>query len=504
MADQANPQFGGQGIPFPGQGMGMAPVPPVQPIPMPGMPAPAYIPVQPVVPSVPVTPVAPITAPFSVPSPIAAPAPMPAAPFTAGAPAAPVAPVTPVTPAAIPSAPAPVEPKKPMTLEDLAKQTPIFSDEELEEDDFDPWAPLDDSTEIKPPTVAPVAPPVTPMSAPKVQPSVPKAEPELPKKPEVKQVEKEEEESEVIEGDLLSEEDIDPFEGIEDEEGENPLKQFFANANINGKKIAGCIVGFFLILALIVGLFYGGKALFGFLTKERPAKEVTEKVEEKDRPVVEEAVPGESQDLPVGWIEPSIYTGIKVGMEAAEGESSAAPEIPGVDISPSNENIIAYVNVLSRIRVLYETDIQAMLNRSTDRNRALNDFISSMKSVASDARKSLGEIAQRKLTLQSEFDSITAAKQLQEEQYFANLSANNPSETSQSLANFTELARQSVDIRARYRALHKIEEYMNRYAAAVETRIRDTEFNREALIKGVKVIDVEGSDIDLIIPESDL
>lgn len=481
MADQANPQFGGQGIPFPGQGMGMAPVPPVQPIPMPGMPAPAQIPVQPQVPTVPVTPVAPITAPFSVPSPVpspvASPMPMPAAP---------------------------VEPKKPMTLEDLAKQTPIFSDEELEEDDFDPWAPLDDSTEIKPPTAAPVAPPVTPMSAPKVQPSVPKVEPESPKKPEVKQIEKEEGESEVIEGDLLNEEDIDPFEGIEDEEDANPLKHFLANSNINGKKIAGCIVGLFLALALIAGLFYGGKALFGFLTKERPAKEVTEKVEEKDRPAPEEAVPEESQDLPVGWIEPSIYTGIKVGMEAAEGESSAAPEIPGTDISPSNENIVAYVNVLSRIRALYETDIQAMLNRSTDRNRALNDFISSMKSVASDARKSLGEIAQRKLTLQSEFDSITAAKQLQEEQYFANLSANNPRETSQNLANFTELARQSVDIRARYRALNKIEEYMNRYAAAVETRIRDTEFNREALIKGVKVIDVEGSDIDLIIPESDL
>lgn len=475
MADQTNPQFGGQGIPLPGQGGG-APLLPVQPIPLPGMPAP--IPVQPVVPSVPVTPVAPA-------SPVASPVPMPAAP---------------------------VEPKKPMTLEDLAKQTPIFSDEELEEDEFDPWAPLDDSTEIKPPVVAPVATPVTSPVAPKVAPSVPKVEPESPKKPEVKQVEKEEEESEVIEGDLLNEEDIDPFEGIEDEEGENPLKQFFANANINGKKIAGCIVGLFLALALIAGLFYGGKALFGFLTKERPAKEVAEKVEEKDLSAPagqtdksdDDFEEGKSKDFPAGWIEPSLYTGIKVGMEAAEGESSAAPEIPGVDISPSNENIIAYVNVLSRIRVLYETDIQAMLNRSTDRNRALNDFISSMKSVASDARKSLGEIAQRKLTLQSEFDSVTAAKQLQEEQYFANLSANNPRETSQNLANFTELARQSVDIRARYRALSKIEEYMNRYAAAVETRIRDTEFNREALIKGVKVIDVEGSDIDLIIPESDL
>lgn len=500
MADQANPQFGGQGIPFPGQGSG-APLLPVQPIPLPGVvstPMPIQPLVQPIGAPAPATPVMPIPTPFT-PGSVS----MPAAPFPAA------------TPVVAPSASAPVEPKKPMTLEDLAKQTPIFSDEELDEDDFDPWAPLDDSKktadmveddEEAKPSVSP--PPVAPKPSP-VPPS-PEPKPSKPSKPEVTKVEKEDE-PEIIEGALLDEDDIDPFEGIE-EEGESPLKQFLANANINGKKIIGCIAAFVLIIAFAVGLFYGGKALFGFLTKERPAKEVTEKVEEKNEPAPagqtdksdDDFEEGKSKDFPVGWIEPSIYTGIKVGMEATEGESSAAPEIPGTDISPSNENIVAYVNVLSRIRVLYETDIQAMLNRSVDRNRALNDFISSMKSVSSDARKSITEIAQRKLTLQSEFDSVTAAKQLQEEQYFANLSANNPSETSQNLANFTELARQSVDIRARYRALNKIEEYMNRYAAAVETRIRDTEFNREALIKGVKVIDVEGSDIDLIIPESDL
>ena len=509
MADQDNQQFAGQGIP-----VGGVPQPLVSPHIMPGVPqfsqAAPSIPVHQVPMAQPLKPVSPV-----IPGPIPMPAPMPSQT------------TSPMSVSSITPPPAQEAPKKPMTLEDLAKQTPIFSDEELEEDEFDPWAPLNESK----PSVSPL-PVVTPkpVITPKAEPVVTKASPEIKAKPSPMQAEKpsvpplpsvdvkdvdEEDEPEVIEGALVNEDEIDPFEGLE-EDTENPLKNFLANANINGKKIAGCIAVFILAIALIVGLFYGGRALFHMLTENTSkdgtpqeteedvnAEKVKEEKPEVSRVVVEPPVKEDKKpDSP--WVEPGLYAGVKVGMEAAEGDGGVISNIPGVDISQSNENIVAYVNILARIRVLYEMDIQNVLNASNDRNSTFNNLLSDMKSVSAEARNAIPKIAERKAALEAEFDSVTAAKQLKEEEYFANLSANNPRETSESLVLFTELARQSVDIRARYRALNKVEEYMQRYLSAMETRVLDIELNREALIKGVKVFDIEGSDIDLIIPESEL
>jgi hypothetical protein len=106
--------------------------------------------------------------------------------------------------------------------------------------------------------------------------------------------------------------------------------------------------------------------------------------------------------------------------------------------------------------------------------------------------------------IQTEFDEITAEKQLKEDSYFNSLTVHDSTKADQDLQSFIILARDSVDLRARYRALDKIEDFLGRYSDVLEKRIRDVEFNREALIKGVKVIDIEGSNIELIIPESAL
>jgi|GEM_PF-5059055 len=528
MADQHNQQFGGHvnplgggqagGTPVPGgntggvQPVGGQPAIPVPPVPMP-QPAAAPVPPMPVAP-------APV-----VPQPVVPPVPMPTAPQPVAAPA-PVVPPVPMPqsapapgPPPSPAPAAPPKPKKPMTLEDLAKQTPIFSDEELEEDDFDPWAPLEDSApeEEEEPVKDEVKVTTTIKEDVSKKEEVVKEEsvPEEPKKTEVQEedelpLSEEETEPEVIEGSLVDEADVDPFEGLEPDE-ESPLKNFLKNANISPKKIVGCVVVFGLLILLIIGLIFGGKLLFNMLTNDSPKEHVeevveVEEVEKVEKEVVvkkEEVQESSAESLPVGFIHPSLYAGVKMGDDKAEGFVEVPHQPAGV-FAPGNENIAQYVDILSRIRGVYETDIQAMLNASGDRNRTLNEFLSRMKSLSKEAHDSLPRIGARKSELQVEFDEVTRQKQIYEDAYFENLKANNPQETNDDLVQFTILAKDSVDIRARYRALDKVEEYMNRFVSALDTRIRDVEFNREALIKGVKVIDVQGSDIELIIPESDL
>ncbi|MBT6068646.1 hypothetical protein HOG48_02730 [Candidatus Peregrinibacteria bacterium] len=536
MTDQGNQNTGGQQDPLAGGQQGV----PVPPVPTPLVsPAPGVPPVSPAAPAPPVpVPTAPMP-PAPAPAPVA-PTPMPTVPMpTAPMPAAVPQPMAPMSPAR-PAAPAvPAKPQKPMTLEDLAKQTPIFSDEELDEDDFDPWAPLDDAKkeedfdddfeeddintdDVKVTMKEDTKPEIKPVSA-----SEPKKEikEEAPAPDLVTEV-KADESSEIIEGDIVGEEIDDPFEGIE-EDGENPLKDFLKNANIDAKRIVGCAVAFVVIIIVVIGLIFGGKVLFNYLSTDRPEKiqkeeVVVEEVVEKEEVVKEEVVVKKVEKEEVvkklveelskedtvvsSWVDPSLYAGIKFGEEAAVEVIPGIPviETPESDIVSSVEDTARYVAILGRIKNLYEADIQDMLDASTDRNRTLSEMLSEMKTVHKDALTALSAVEIRKVEIQTEFDEITAEKQLKEDSYFNSLTVHDSTKADQDLQSFIILARDSVDLRARYRALDKIEDFLGRYSDVLEKRIRDVEFNREALIKGVKVIDIEGSNIELIIPESAL
>ena len=274
MTDQGNQQFGGAGNPLPGEQQGGGvPTPPVPPVP---------VPVSPVVPAAPVpvapTPVVPPVPAVPTPGFPSVPSPVVPAPVAAVAPAVP-APVVPAP--AAPAAP-PAKPKKPMTLEDLAAQTPIFSDAELEEDDFDPWAPLDDvkrddfKEEVK----------EEPKEDFKEEVRISKVEDKkevketVPARDLEEEVEKREGDAEasladvdVIEGSLVDEDEVDPCEGLDPDDEENPLNNFIKNANIDSKKIVGCLVAFAIIIILIFALIFGGKFLLKTLSDDDKPKE---------------------------------------------------------------------------------------------------------------------------------------------------------------------------------------------------------------------------------------
>jgi hypothetical protein len=68
------------------------------------------------------------------------------------------------------------------------------------------------------------------------------------------------------------------------------------------------------------------------------------------------------------------------------------------------------------------------------------------------------------------------------------------------LDTFIQTSQQVVDFRARFKALQKIAAFYEEGLPKLEARIRDMELNEEALVSGIKVYDVKGSDLQLILP----
>ena len=67
---------------------------------------------------------------------------------------------------------------------------------------------------------------------------------------------------------------------------------------------------------------------------------------------------------------------------------------------------------------------------------------------------------------------------------------------------FLEYSRYSTEIKADFNAKKTILNMINNVLKFLKPRYEDISLNKEALIEGVHVIDVKGSDIDIFIKEN--
>ncbi len=84
--------------------------------------------------------------------------------------------------------------------------------------------------------------------------------------------------------------------------------------------------------------------------------------------------------------------------------------------------------------------------------------------------------------------------------FFEQLTALNAQTAQDILNDFIDASEQAVALRARFKALQKVQSF---YAAALPRlalRIHDIELNKEALIAGIKVYRVQGSDLKMVVP----
>lgn len=186
---------------------------------------------------------------------------------------------------------------------------------------------------------------------------------------------------------------------------------------------------------------------------------------------------------------PSIYTSLIVGMPIAEYET---------------ESLASYMDVLMRLQNAFKTNIHQLLDNVTNRSDALNIHLNKLETLQKEAEETFNKINTKKDELKIQFEEITELKGRIEKDFFRsmeNLEALNANEL---LNEFIEVSQKQIELRAEYNALNKASTLFNTALNNMEARIKDIKFNREALIKGVKVVDIKGSDLELIISESEL
>lgn len=279
-----------------------------------------------------------------------------------------------------------------------------------------------------------------------------------------------------------------------------------------GISLKGLIIGIVIFAVAIVLVVYSIKFIGNWLSAMPESPKI---------PVVaiSPMVSPQASGAPVSFLGVTgISAGEKFGYYVA-GKSSILPgtvdgsvpvPVTGIEVGANlGEEFLKYTGADFQQKILtlremqnaFETDIYQMMDASQDRYLVLINHINLMKLLEQKAILNIRELGVQAGELKSKYDESTALKAARENEFFARLKELNPMASESALIQFIEASRLENEFKANYNARQKILSYHQLLLENLQKRRHDYELNIDPLVKGAKVVDVTGSDINLILKE---
>lgn len=281
-----------------------------------------------------------------------------------------------------------------------------------------------------------------------------------------------------------------------------------------GKKLIGCCIVLIVLAAGGLFLFYGGTDFISKLIEKqeqaRPEKEenAAEQISQQ-ADFIKSAIDiaykvGESYAPSTGALTSSLQLAYEIGasIPAQPAVSTGLDEAfeTGFTGHAFDDNAFKkYVRVFSELKNAYSTDIYGILNNSTNRAVVLNTQLSIMEDTYKRASEQAQAIEKEMNQLKSDFKNIKEPKNEAEKNFFENLKEGMPNESFDALGGYILLAQKQSEVKARHNALATLLDYYKIILKKMGLRIEDIKKNRDALIEGVRVYEVPGSNVDVII-----
>ncbi len=448
------------------------------------------------------------------------------APANLQAPVQPIAqsPVQPAMPSAAPVQPP--QPQKPMTLADLAKQTPIFAMDDLDysrqkrkemrekkrlEEKKKEEEELKKQEEIE-----------------KGQASIAQEPFKIGVSDEVKESEKQEiHEATIVNAEIVENSENNNTAQDESEEEsvsifteiKEKFKEILKESTITKRQIFGAIGIVILLIFFIILITIGVKWIFSGVNDEITQLENTDvqtEVQQEYQPEINSNTavnntPTTLVDVKIPenvFVDASLYVGIMTGdFEFIEKDKVVLDQSlqTGVVTAYSSglEDISLMpksINHLKKMKAQFQIELRTYIAESSDPNAAISKYVSDMQLLLIEAENILAKIQSMRSEKKIEYETVTVEKSKAEGLYFASIENQDGFEAENTLKLFIEASQKQIALKAQYKAWGSIEQYYQRYIKAFNVRLQDIEYNKDALIKGVQVYDLENSKgLDLII-----
>lgn len=275
-------------------------------------------------------------------------------------------------------------------------------------------------------------------------------------------------------------------------DGAGGLKEMLEEANLSTRHLKFCCGGV-IAVAFVAVLIWGGVNFVKSLGDG----------EKQDKKVVQEEVVEEESTIEVSEdVDDSVLAAVLVGAdEVSLDEGVVASEALGVP-SGDEDEFAQMVLDFAAIYNLMDVDVQQLLDRSDDRREALDDYVDDLNFHLFLGKENKAELEDAVETLSANVDRLTEEKDAAELEFFSDLRNLDAYGSRDALDDFVFSTNDVTRVKAELQARSKLLSYYDLVLEDVELRLRDIELNEEALVKGVRVVDIEGSDLRLIIDES--
>lgn len=155
--------------------------------------------------------------------------------------------------------------------------------------------------------------------------------------------------------------------------------------------------------------------------------------------------------------------------------------------------------LLSQIRNILSVDLFQFLNQSTNRADGLDEFLRLLKNSLSKTDKRIEELSSTINFLDDQSNSQNNQINLSEDRFFENLSIFDGQDAEEELSRFIGLRKTDAEIKAKLGAYNELRAYYQFFKPKLESLINEINLNRDALIAGVKVTEIQNMQLPLII-----
>lgn len=166
-----------------------------------------------------------------------------------------------------------------------------------------------------------------------------------------------------------------------------------------------------------------------------------------------------------------------------------------------NSTLQMDAELLKKISNSLSVDVFAYLNQSSNRADALDGFTNLLETLNNKAKERSADLASviNFLTANSRAQDTTL--NLTQSQFFSNLKIFNGPDAEKQLGDFIGLQQNQSEVKAKIGAYKGLKSYYDFFLPKLDNLIRAIKANRDPLIAGVKVVEIQNMTLPLILKE---
>jgi len=166
------------------------------------------------------------------------------------------------------------------------------------------------------------------------------------------------------------------------------------------------------------------------------------------------------------------------------------------------EKLSYYIRTYRKLKNVFNIDLFNYLNNFSNRGEGFNEFLATFKGVNEQAKLAYEDLRQEIELYSNRFEKINARVNTLEAEFFESLDTLASEDSPGLLESYQELSSQRIVLKSELAARKAVAEKYEKALPVVEKKIEAIEVNQDPFVKGVRVVEFQQVDLDLVLQGS--